>query len=77
MALVKNTARNGAVCYHHDSKEIFVLLCLFLPQGPTLYTKIFLEERLFGLCDKALKCLARIDSMMARHRLHRLDAQSE
>jgi len=39
MALVKNTARNGAVCYHHDSKEIFVLLCLFLPQGPTLYSK--------------------------------------
>ena len=38
MALVKNAARNGAVCYHHDSKEIFVLLCLFLPQGPTLYT---------------------------------------
>ena len=37
MALVKNAARNGAVCYHHDSKEIFVLLCLFLPQGPTLY----------------------------------------
>ena len=36
MALVKNAARNGAV-YHHDSKEIFVLLCLFLPQGPTLY----------------------------------------
>jgi len=36
MALVKNAARNGAVCYHHDSKEIFVLLCLFLPQGPTL-----------------------------------------
>jgi len=38
MALVKNTARNGAVCYHHDSKEFFVLLCLFLPQGPTLYS---------------------------------------
>jgi len=37
MALVKNAARNGAVCYHHDSKETFVLLCLFLPQGPTLY----------------------------------------
>ena len=37
MALVKNAARNGAVCYHHDSKEIFVLLCLFLLQGPTLY----------------------------------------
>jgi len=37
MALVKNAARNGAVCYHHVSKEIFVLLCLFLPQGPTLY----------------------------------------
>ena len=37
MALVKNAARNGAVCYHHDSKEIFVLLCLFLPQGLTLY----------------------------------------
>ena len=37
MALVKNAARNGAVCYHHDSKKIFVLLCLFLPQGPTLY----------------------------------------
>jgi len=37
MALVKNAARNGAVCYHHDSKEMFVLLCLFLPQGPTLY----------------------------------------
>ena len=37
MALVKNAARNGAVCYHHDSKEIYVLLCLFLPQGPTLY----------------------------------------
>jgi len=35
MALVKNAARNGAVSYHHDSKEIFVLLCLFLPQGPT------------------------------------------
>ena len=31
MALVKNAPRNGAVCYHHDSKEIFVLLCLFLP----------------------------------------------
>jgi len=40
MALVKNAARNGAVCYHHDSKEIFVLLCLFLPPGPTLYTKM-------------------------------------
>jgi len=39
MALVKNAARNGAVCYHHDSKEIFVLLCLFLPQGPTLYKR--------------------------------------
>ena len=40
MALVKNAARNGAVCYHHhhhDSKDICVLLCLFLPQGPTLY----------------------------------------
>jgi len=37
MALVKNAARNGAVCYHHDSKEFFLLLCLFLPQGPTLY----------------------------------------
>jgi len=37
MALVKNAARNGAVCYHHDSKEIFLLLCLFLPKGPTLY----------------------------------------
>jgi len=24
MALVKNAARNGAVCYHHDSKVIFV-----------------------------------------------------
>jgi len=38
MALVKNAARNGAV-YHHDSKEIFVLLCLLLllPQSPTLY----------------------------------------
>jgi len=39
MALVKNAARNGAVCYHHDSKEIIVLLCLFLPKGPTLYWK--------------------------------------
>jgi len=39
MAQVKNAARNGAVCYHNDSKEIFVLLCLFLPQGPTLYTE--------------------------------------
>jgi len=38
IALVKNAARNGAVCYHHDSKEFFVLLCLFLLQGPTLYT---------------------------------------
>ena len=38
MALVKNAARNGALCYHHDSKEIFVLLCLVLPQGPTLYS---------------------------------------
>ena len=38
MALVKNAARNGAVCYHHDSKESFVLLCLLLPQSPTLYT---------------------------------------
>jgi len=37
MARVKNAARNGAVCDHHNSKEIFVLLCLFLPQGPTLY----------------------------------------
>ena len=37
MALVKKAVRNGAVCYHHDSKEIFVLLCRFLPQGPTLY----------------------------------------
>jgi len=37
MALVKNAARNAALCYHHDSREIFVLLCLFLPQGPTLY----------------------------------------
>ena len=37
MALVKNVARNGAVCYHHDSKETFVLLCLLLPQSPTLY----------------------------------------
>jgi len=36
MALVKKAVRNGAVCYHHDSKEIFVLLCLFLPQGLTL-----------------------------------------
>ena len=35
MALVKKAVRNGADCYHHDSK-IFVLLCLFLPQGPTL-----------------------------------------
>jgi len=40
MALVKNAARNGAVCYNHDSKEIFVLLCLFLPQGPTLYADV-------------------------------------
>ena len=39
MALIKNAARNGAFCYHHDSKEIFVLLCLFLPQGPTLYSE--------------------------------------
>ena len=39
MALVKNAARNGAVCYHHDSKKIFVLLCLFLSQGPTLYSE--------------------------------------
>jgi len=37
MALVKNAARNGAVCYHHDSKDFFLLLCLFLPKGPTLY----------------------------------------
>jgi len=37
MALVKNAARNGAVCYHHDSKEIFVLLCHLLPESPTLY----------------------------------------
>jgi len=22
IALVKNAARNGTVCYHHDSKEI-------------------------------------------------------
>jgi len=43
MALVKNAARNGAVCYHHDSKEIFVLLCLFLPQGPTLYSRLSLR----------------------------------
>ena len=34
MALVKNAARNGAVCDHHDSKEIFVLLCLFFPEVP-------------------------------------------
>jgi len=39
MALVKNAARNGAVCYHHDSKDIFVLLCLLLPRSPTLYSK--------------------------------------
>jgi len=36
-ALVINAARNGAVYYHHDLKEIFVLLCLLLPQSPTLY----------------------------------------
>jgi len=42
MALVKNAARNGAVCYHHDSKENFVLLCLFLPQDPTLYRLLYL-----------------------------------
>ena len=33
MALVKNAARNGAVCYHHDSKEIFVLV-FFFPKVP-------------------------------------------
>ena len=46
MALVKNAARNGAVCYHHDSKEIFALLCLFLPQGPTLYRVMNLSDNL-------------------------------
>jgi len=38
MALIRNAARNGAVCYHNDSKEIFVLLCLLLPQSPSLYS---------------------------------------
>jgi len=37
MALIENTARNGAVCYHHDSKEICLLLCHLLPHSPTLY----------------------------------------
>ena len=49
IALVKNAARNGAVCYHHDSKEIFVLLCLFLPQGPTLYSHQKCQLRHFVL----------------------------
>jgi len=37
IALVKNAARNGKVCYHHDSKKITVLLCFLLPRTPTLY----------------------------------------
>ena len=48
MAQVRNAARNGAVCYHHDSKEIFVLLCLFLPQGPTLYCPVLVSGRHIG-----------------------------
>jgi len=28
MALIKNAARKRTVCYHHDSKEILVLLCV-------------------------------------------------
>ena len=44
MALVKNAARSGAV-HHHDSKEILVLLCLFLPQGPTLYILPFSSKK--------------------------------
>jgi len=34
MALVKNAARNGTVCYHQYSKKILILL---LPLSPTLY----------------------------------------
>ena len=37
MALVKKAARNGTVCYHHDSKEICLLLCHLLRHSPTLY----------------------------------------
>jgi len=48
MALVKNAARNGAVCYHHDSKEMFVLLCLFLPQGPTVPKVLSIQEAQSG-----------------------------
>ena len=48
MALVKNAARNGAVCYHHDSKEMCVLLCLLLPQSPTLCWMICWAHRLIS-----------------------------
>jgi len=35
MALVKNAARNGAVCYHHDSKEFFFYFFVsFFPKVP-------------------------------------------
>jgi len=56
MALVKNAARNGAVCYHHDSKEIFVLLCLFLPQGNTLYCVFAQLSEVWKLLIKAVSC---------------------
>ena len=40
MALIENAARNGAVCYYHDSKEICLLLCHLLPHSPTLYREV-------------------------------------
>ena len=42
MALID--ARNGAVCYHHDSKEICLLLCHLLPHSPT--TELYMEHGL-------------------------------
>jgi len=34
MALVKNAARNGAVCYHHDSKKFLYFFVFFFPKAP-------------------------------------------
>jgi len=37
MALFKNAAaRNGTICYYHNSKEILGLVYLLLPQSSTL-----------------------------------------
>jgi len=77
MALVKNAARNGAVCYHHDSKEIFVLLCLFLPQGPTLYGSTRSMRNIMCRKYEKLACgWRREEREQQRFFLHRISCSS-